>query len=163
MRMIVLALAMLAAPAADADDAALKPFSFFKIVAGEVLAPPLLKGCGKGPDVSCINPLTKVSNSYVGYSFQTHNYKLSSLYIDTHPSNFADLLQAFTAKYGSPCETSTSIWKNAAGAAIENPTYHWCFSTGKLLFSKYGGRIDRMGILYEDDVNRRPNEAVVNF
>ena len=160
--MVLLGL-MLTLAVADGPAQDLKPFDFMGYVAGEPISPKELKKCGKGGDVSCINPLVKVSNVYVGYMLETHDYKLSTLYIDAHPNSYSALLEAFSAKYGKPCESTTAVWRNAAGAQIDNPTLNWCFATGKLSFAKYGSRIDKMAIFYED-ANKRPKPTpVINF
>lgn len=156
-----LALAMVAVPAAAEE---LKPFDFMGYVAGEAIPPEKLKKCGKdGPDQTCIVPLVEVSDVSVGYLLETHDYKVSSLYIDAHPNNYSRLLEAFTVKYGEPCEVTQTTWKNAAGAELDNPTFYWCFKTGKLRFSKYGAYINKMGIFYED-ANQRPKKSpTINF
>lgn len=162
MRAIILGLALVSTPALA--DEQLKPFDFMGYVAGEIIPPEKLKKCGKSaPDQTCLVPLVQVSNVYVGYLLKTHDYRMTSLFIDAHPNSYTSLLDAFTAKYGQPCEVSEAVWKNAAGAELENPSLHWCFSTGKLTFSKYGAYINKMGILYKD-VNQPPESPpTINF
>lgn len=163
MRGLLAAFGLMAAAPAMGAEQDLKPFRFLNFVAGEVIPHAMLKGCGKKPDVVCPYPLMRISTVYVSMVVTTHNYKLSTLYLDAHPNSYGDLLRAFTAKYGEPCEATIAVWKNALGVELENPTFRWCFSSGKLFFSKFGAQIDKMGILYED-VNRAPDpEPVINF
>lgn len=160
MRAIALAIALLPTMATAQE---LKPFDFMGYVAGEIIPAEKLKKCTKGPDATCIVRMVKVSTIYADYLLETHNFRLSSLYIDAHPNSYPALLEAFTAKYGEPCDTVDTVWKNAAGAELSNPTTFWCFKTGKLMFAKYGSRIDKMAILYTD-TNKPPEPApTINF
>lgn len=161
MRAIALAIGLLFASPTHAQE--LKAFDFMGFTAGDPVPPEKLKKCGKGAHVTCVEALAKVSNVYVGYSVTVHDGRLSTVYIDAHPNSYSDLLRAFTAKYGEPCETKDAVWKNAAGAELTNPTTYWCFKSGKLMFAKYGARIDRMAIFYED-ANKAPERApIINF
>jgi hypothetical protein len=148
----LLILVAISAPSLASDG--LPVFSFMGFNAGEIIPSARLKGCTKGVDRTCIVPLVKIANVYGGYMVTTHNDKLSTLYIDAHPNSFDDLKAAFTAKYGAPCENATTPWRNALGANFDNPTLRWCFSTGKLVFQRYGQTVEKMNIFYEDEINK---------
>lgn len=159
MRFLALCLALVSTPAA----AQLKPFDFMGIIAGEPIPPAKLKGCRKLEAGICIKEMVQISNVWANFVLTTHDNKLSKIYIDVHPNWYVDLRAAFVAKYGEPCERAKGVWKNAAGAELDNPIEYWCFSSGRLKFARYGARIDKMDVLYLDDNKAPAKPPVVNF
>ena len=160
MRSILFLAALAATPAAAQD---LQPFEFKGFVAGQDIPAEKLKSCGKGGTVTCYEPMTQISDVYVGYMLETDNYRMSSLFVDASSGNFTPIFEAFRAKYGEPCEVVDTVWMNAAGAEIDNPNFIWCFSTGRLLVARYGAQINKMAILYTDDNQPPPDDPVINF
>jgi len=67
-----------------------------------------------------------------------YNGKLFSIMGLSNEGSFVGLLQAFTAKYGTPV-LGTKPWQNKAGATFNNSTATWKFRNGTL-------ELDSMGI-----------------
>jgi len=90
--------------------------------------------------------------------------KLSSALGILDRNQFLSVLSAFTAKYGSPDRTETRVWRNGAGASLDNEVFIWEFQGGELELESIGSRIRDSSFQFFHTTNRAPTEAPpVNF
>lgn len=66
------------------------------------------------------------------------NGKLFSVYGNAVKYAYADLLSAFTAKYGRPASTTVEKWQAKSGATFDNSVAHWKFKGGDLVLNELG-------------------------
>jgi hypothetical protein len=72
--------------------------------------------------------------------------RLYSLYMTYDSDNFDQVVEALTAKYGSPDTTWTEQVENRMGATFHNETKRWFFSDGYLEAERYGSDLTRGNI-----------------
>jgi hypothetical protein len=141
-------------------------FSFKDYQASKLVSDEEMKDCSKNGDViTCVQRDQSVAGykSYIQGDF--YNGRLSRLFVfplNPQNVNIFDMVVAFREKYGAPCSEKETVWKSAMGVVLENPTYVWCFSTGKLTVSKYGSSVTNPDIYYED-VNQPKSKPKVDF
>ncbi|WP_152680146.1 hypothetical protein [Sphingomonas paucimobilis] len=148
------------------STAGLPNFEFKSFKANHEIDQSILKDCGKIDELTSCMYMNEVLAGYpVAIQVNVYNGRLSSL--NAFPKqarviNIFDVIDAFKKKYGNPCRADKAVWRNAMGAVLENPTYVWCFRTGKLTVVKYGVDIASPDIFY-DDLNSPPIKPKVDF
>jgi hypothetical protein len=137
---------------ASASPTPLPNFEFRGIVAGQAVDPAALKGCRRDAEtVTCRSFATKVAgNDAAIESVEYTGGKLSALRILLDRSAYASVVEAFSARYGEPCSSSTDKWANAIGARLDNLSIRWCFLTGNLEARQIGPSLKYMAVAYTD-------------
>lgn len=85
--------------------------------------------------------------------------RLSSLIITFPAENFGVITDAFTVKYGKPCEASIKEVQNRMGAKFSSGHLAWCFANGKLSADMLGLDIETSTVLWDDPTNQPPKAA----
>ena len=143
---------------AAAAAASLEPFDFKGYTAGRQIDPSRIERCNPDDANDCslkldseeidgYRPLLVVVSSYKG--------RLSHVSIESDAIAFSKITDAFKAKYGQPCSRSSPSWRSRIGRPIPNPTYTWCFATGRLTAVMHGAVVDVSEYDYVD-ANRAP-------
>ncbi len=70
---------------------------------------------------------------------------------DAGGTDFLTLTDAFTQKYGKPCEQAVAKWQSRGGATYDNTVVTWCFKTGKLKLESLGPSLKYGSATYNDD------------
>jgi hypothetical protein len=105
----------------------------------------------KNGETSCLENATEVAGApMIDLAISRYQDKLTSVYATFHTNHFKTLLEAFTAKYGTPCETRTKPWQSRMGVKGESAVISWCFKTGVLELESIGPRIDQGRFIYGD-------------
>ena len=96
-------------------------------------------------------------------SLNFYDGKLYSVFGTGRRYTFAELLEVFTAKYGSP-RLETQKWQNRAGATLDNQVATWNFKGGNLELASIGSRIDDVDFMFFSSANAPPTPpAKVDF
>lgn len=144
----------LAAPAPHSTQV----FEFKGIRAGEVVTQDKIAGCSNDDAQICF---AKTDTNVAGSSVTTvdiglYRGKLSTVTIWSDNYAFEQITDAFKAKYGKPCEAAIASWQSRIGRPVPNPTFTWCFATGKLRAQLHGFAFD-VSVYEYHDINVTPD------
>jgi hypothetical protein len=162
MRSVVLALSSLLLVSASHPD---RPaFDFKGFVAGEQIDPERIKKCdGIAPVKRCFKFRDKMVGVDAATAVSFHEGRMTSAWAQIPRGAFSTVVAAVTEKYGKPCRSGTSVWKNAIGAEIDNVELVWCFRTGELTVQEYGSELKYMFFGYLDEHQAPKPEAKIDF
>lgn len=138
---------------------ALPYFAFRELEAGRYfrMDSPGFKNCEKTSyAVTCTDLFDRVAGVPAITSYTIYERQLYQFWISTERDNLPTLLQAFTAKYGAPCNRGSKTVQNGLGAEFSSAEITWCFKSGKMVASEIGSRITHSSIIYTDEVNAPP-------
>lgn len=153
----------------------LLPFSFrdYRVGDSEAQHKVDLEWCSKLPGAvvtrECstkINHLGNIADEQIyGAQFDFTHDALDKIDITLETSSYDRVVQAFSIKWGKPCEQSAPIIHNGVGTAFTNDKLTWCFSDGKLTASRFGGKVTQMRVLFRTTAVLAEDNAppTVNF
>ena len=116
----------------------------------------------------CSNPYgsgMKIGNAPIYILLmEFNNGKLYSVIGSVKSFGYADLMAAFTAKYGPPAESRPEKWQSKAGAVFDNTVSTWHFKGGDLTVEAMGSSRDDTDFTFTHPANA-PEQAPapVNF
>lgn len=140
------------------------PFEFRGITAGQEVSPKSLKRCGKRGDiVTCENLFDKIAGVDAMIITTYYQRRLVDVAVSIDRNHVSELSHALDQKYGAPCRTDRSKWKNAMGAELDNNSSTWCFSAGELTLYEIGHRMDKSDLIYIDNNQPPEHPATVDF
>lgn len=156
---------------AGAQPSARPDFSFKQAVAGQEMNPNAVGQCQPsrdGPGVlECrgSDPTVAGVRLLVPPNYYFYNNRLTAMFFlfDARGADYLTFLNAFTDRYGAPCETETKRWQSRGGATYDNPTATWCFRTGRLELEQLGPSLDYGSVTYTDDYSAPSRETPRDF
>ena len=107
-------------------------------------------------DVTCNTMRPKIGGVEINFIMQQY-YKgrLYRVFGDGPDGQYAEVLAAFTAKYGMP-KLSSTVWQSKGGAKYDNAVATWRFRDGILRLDQLGLDRDSFSFAFDANINQPP-------
>ena len=117
-----------------------------------------------GDKLHCATIDQRIADVPLSYlSMDYYRGLLHSVFAKLSSSDFIELTQALTVKYGDP-KMSVEKWQSRSGAQIDNTVLVWNFEDGQLRFKAHGESLSSSSLIFQSAKNAPPAKApVVDF